>query len=131
MGCFRFSGLSRQYFSLYRAISQREGERGERVEETKTVQTPPKLPVLGRPTIWIIVGHGPAGLAVGAWWGLFGHFFLNSILSLFLLLWETARYRLKYRVKGPLNSKQPTILFILAVKAGWTAYHSPVDSEKY
>ena len=42
-------------------------------------------------------------------WGLFGHFFPH----LFILfsspsLWETARYRLKYCLKGPLNPKQPT-----------------------
>ena len=37
-------------------------------------------------------------------WGWFGHFF--SILS--PSLWETARYRLKYCLKGPLNSKQST-----------------------
>ena len=28
-----------------------------------------KLPVPGRPTIWIIVGQGPAALVVGAGWG--------------------------------------------------------------
>ena len=42
-------------------------------------------------------------------WGLFGHFF--SRLSFSLLspsLWETARYRLKYCLKGPLTPKQPT-----------------------
>ena len=43
-------------------------------------------------------------------WGLFGHFF--SLIYLFSLLspslWETARYRLKYCLKGPLNPKQPT-----------------------
>ena len=27
---FRFNGPLRQYFSLYRAVSQREGERGEK-----------------------------------------------------------------------------------------------------
>ena len=27
---------------------------------------PGKLPVPGRPTIWVIVGQGPAALAVGA-----------------------------------------------------------------
>ena len=26
VGCFRFNGPLRQYFSLYRAVSQREGE---------------------------------------------------------------------------------------------------------
>ena len=30
VGCFGFSGPLRQYFSLYRAVSQREGERKER-----------------------------------------------------------------------------------------------------
>ena len=31
----------RQYFSLYRAVSQREGERGDRIDESKNVQTTP------------------------------------------------------------------------------------------
>ena len=30
VGCFRLSGPLRQYFSLYRAVSQREGESGEK-----------------------------------------------------------------------------------------------------
>ena len=38
-----------------------------------------KLPVPGRPTVWIIVGQGPIALAVGAGGGLFGHFY--SLLS--------------------------------------------------
>ena len=29
VGCFGFNGPLRQYFSLYQAVSQREGERGE------------------------------------------------------------------------------------------------------
>ena len=29
VGCFGLNGPLRQYFSLYRAVSQREGERGE------------------------------------------------------------------------------------------------------
>ena len=37
-----------------------------------------KLPVPGRPTIWITVGQGLTALAVGAG-GVFGHF--NSHLS--------------------------------------------------
>ena len=36
-----FNGPLRQYFSLYRAVSQREGERGERIDESKNVQTTP------------------------------------------------------------------------------------------
>ena len=41
VGCFGFNGPLRQYFSLYRAVSQREGERRERTEESKNVQTTP------------------------------------------------------------------------------------------
>ena len=67
-----------------------------------------KLPVPGRPTIWITVGQGPTALAVGADGGCL-EFLLSSILSpLSPCLWETARYRLKYCLKGPLNPKQPT-----------------------
>ena len=41
--------------------------------------------------------------------GVVWTFFLSSIFSLFFLpLWETARYRLKNCLKGPLNPKQPT-----------------------
>ena len=43
-----------------------------------------KLPVPGRPTIWITVGQGPTALAVGG--GLFGHFYSHlSFLSSFSL----------------------------------------------
>ena len=39
---FGFNGPLRQYFSLYRAVSQREGEkRKERIDESKNVQTTP------------------------------------------------------------------------------------------
>ena len=68
-----------------------------------------KLPVPGRPTIWEIVGQGPAVLAVGVGWGcldIFTLIYLYSPLSPSLL--ETARTRLKYCLKGPLNQKQPT-----------------------
>ena len=30
VGCFGFNGPLRQYFSLYRAVSQRQGERGKK-----------------------------------------------------------------------------------------------------
>ena len=40
-------------------------------------------------------------------WGLFGHFFSHlSFLSLSPSLWEAARYRLKYCLKGSLSPKQ-------------------------
>ena len=41
VGCLGFNGPLRQYFSLYRAVSQRERERGERIDESKNVQTTP------------------------------------------------------------------------------------------
>ena len=42
VGCFGLNGPLRQYFSLYRVVSQREGERWEkRIEESKNVQTTP------------------------------------------------------------------------------------------
>ena len=66
-----------------------------------------KLPVPGRPTVWMIVGQGPIALAVGAGGRLFGHFF-SPLFFLLLLPLGTARYRLKYCLKGPLNPKQPT-----------------------
>ena len=67
-----------------------------------------KLPVPGRPTIWVTVGQGPTALAIGA-----GGFFLDIFILVYPFsplspsLWETARYRLKYCLKGPLDSKQP------------------------
>ena len=69
-----------------------------------------KLPVPGRPTIWITVGQGPTALAVGAGGGCLDIFTLiYPFFPLSPSLWETARYRLKYCLKGPLNqNNQPT-----------------------
>ena len=39
-----------------------------------------KLPVPGRPIIWMIVGQGPIALAVGAG-GVFGHFYSSLSFS--------------------------------------------------
>ena len=70
-----------------------------------------KLPVLGRTTILITVGQGPTALAVGAGGGCVDIFTLIYPFSpLSPSLRETARYRLKYCLKGPLNPKQPTNL---------------------
>ena len=45
-----------------------------------------KLPVPGRPNIWIIVGQGPIALAVGAGGGFVKHFYSPlSFLSSFSL----------------------------------------------
>ena len=66
-----------------------------------------KLPVPERSTIWITVGQGPTALAVGAGGGCLDIFTLIYPFSpLSPSLWETARYRLKYCLKGPLNLKQ-------------------------
>ena len=68
-----------------------------------------KLPVPGRPTVLITVGQGPTALAVGAGGGCLDIFTLIYPFSpLSPSLWETARYRLKYCLKGPLNPKQST-----------------------
>ena len=68
-----------------------------------------KLPVPGRPTILITVGQGPIALAVGAGGdGLDIFTFIYPFSSPSPSLWETARYRLKYCLKGPLNPEQPT-----------------------
>ena len=68
-----------------------------------------KLSVLGRPTSLVEAGQGPIALSVGAggrMLDIFSLIYLFSFLS--PSLWETARYRLKYCLKGPLNPKQPT-----------------------
>ena len=68
-----------------------------------------KLPVPGRPAYLVRVGQGPTALAVGAGGGcldIFSLVYHSSFLS--PSLWETARYRLKYCLKGPLSPKQPT-----------------------
>ena len=57
---------------------------------------------------WITVGQGPIVLAVGAGEGcldIFSLIYHFSFLS--PSLWETARYRLKYCLKGPLSPNQP------------------------
>ena len=73
-----------------------------------------KLPVLGRPTnldYSKTSGTRAYCTCSRCGWGLFGHIF--SHLSFLCSLnspsfWETARYRLKYCLKGSLGPKQPT-----------------------
>ena len=69
----------------------------------------PLPPPPRRPTIWVIVWQGPSTLAVGAGGGCLDIFTLIYLFSpLSPSLWERARYRLKYCLKGPLNPLQPT-----------------------
>ena len=64
---------------------------------------------LGVLLLWIRVGQGPTALAVDAGGGCLDIFSLVYHFSfLFPSLWETARYRLKYCLKGPLSPKQTT-----------------------
>ena len=66
-----------------------------------------KLPVPGRPTYLDYRGQGLISLAVGAGGGcldIFSLVYRFSFLS--PSLWETARYRLKYCLKGPLSPRQ-------------------------
>ena len=68
-----------------------------------------KLPVPGRPTIWITVGQGPSAIVVVAGGGCLNIFTLiYPFPPLSPSLWETAQYRLKYCLKGPLSPSQPT-----------------------
>ena len=66
-----------------------------------------KLPVPGRPTNLDYSRAGAYCACSRCGWGLFGHFFSRlSLLFSSPTLWETARYRLKYCLKGPLSPKQ-------------------------
>ena len=68
VGCFGFNSPLKQYFSLYRAVSQREGEREEKREreESNNVQTTPPAPTASAigpcPTIIQIVGRPGTGI---------------------------------------------------------------------
>ena len=67
-----------------------------------------KLPVPGRPTIWIIVGKGLLRLQsvrVGVVWTFLHVLSSYPFFPLSPSFWGTARYRLKYCLKGPLNPK--------------------------
>ena len=83
--------------------------------------------------IRIRVGQGPTALAVGAGGGCLDIFSLVYHFSfLSPSLWETARYRLKYCLKGPLNPKQPTNQSICCIgprpsASGHTADLRPVN----
>ena len=55
--------------------------------------------------IWIEVGQVPTALAVGAGWGCLDISFVYLFTFLSRSLWETARYRLKYCLKEPINPK--------------------------
>ena len=79
--------------------------------------------------IWIIVGQGPTVLAVGAGGGCLDIFSLVYHFSfLSPSLWETARYRLKYCLKGPFNPKQPTNEPVYGVPRGSKA---PIRVDPY
>ena len=123
VGCFGFNGPLRQYFSLYRAVSQREGEREERIEErkiSKLLQTrtyckrnrplPYYHPNCRTPRHWKFPqDHRTTRPPQGAGGGCLDIYTLIYPFSpLSPSLWETARYRLKYCIKMPLNPKQPT-----------------------
>ena len=87
-----------------------------------------KLPMPGCPTIWITVGQRPTALAVGAGRGCLDIFTLIYPFSpLSPSLWETARYRLKYSLKGPLNPKQPTNIQQTNQRLLLLCSHSPND----
>ena len=68
-----------------------------------------KLPVPGRPTNLDYSMTRAYCACSRCGWGWFGHVSLVYHFSLLSpSLWETARYRLKYCLKGLLSPKQPT-----------------------
>ena len=89
-----------------------------------------KLPVPGRPTIWITVGQGSTALAVGAGGGYLDN--ITLIYPFFPLspsLWETARYRLKYCLKGPLNPKPTNQSMIPKNQTIYTLHYVDVQGD--
>ena len=97
VGCIGFNGSLRQYFSLYRAISLKEGDGGGWVARWCWVN----FQCRGVLLFWLRVGQGPSALAVGAGGDCLDIFTLIYHFSfLSHSLWETARYRLKYCLKA-------------------------------
>ena len=127
VGCFGFNGPLRQYFSLYRAVSQRQGERRERIDESKNVQTTPTrtrpcptvIKIVGRPGTGSLpstiappdhpldpVHHPGLRLALGA-------FRTSPITSLYVEADEPSLYlrreklSLQYAIKLAVNPSNP------------------------
>ena len=72
-----------------------------------------KLPVPGRPTIWMIIGQGPIALAVDAGGGLFGHFILLYPFSTFSLSLGDGPIEIEILSQTAAKSKtpnQPTLI---------------------
>ena len=69
-----------------------------------------KLPVPGRPTNFDSSRARAYCAYSRCGWGLFGHIYSRLSFLFFFSPspWETARYRLKYCLKGLLSPKQPT-----------------------
>ena len=96
VGCFGLSGPLRQYFRLYRAVSQRGGETGEKGQRRiKMSNQPPPAPTASAigpcPTIIQIVERPGTG---------------SLLRTIARPDRPTARYRLKYCLKGPLSLKE-------------------------
>ena len=83
------------------------------------------------------VGQGLTALAIGAGGGCLDICTLIYPFSpLSPSLWETARYRLKYCLKGPLNPKQPTnrqdaSLYITAWRPAHQSLQLTIKPSKY
>ena len=83
-----------------------------------------KLPVPGHPTNLANSRAKPIALAVGAGGGCLDIITLIYPFSpLSPSLWETARYRLKYCLKEPLNPKQPTNQILLRLALSLKEQH--------
>ena len=80
-----------------------------------------KLPVPGRPTIWMIVGQGPVALAVGAGGGCLDIFTLLYPFSpLPPFLWETGDGPIQTEIlsqsaAAPKTTNQPTTVSCIPI----------------
>ena len=101
--CVRVFGLSAILCTITKSLCSLEGA------GSGGAKVLGKLPVPGRPTHLDHSGSRAYCACSTCGWVLFGLFsFVYHHLYSFSLSLETARYRLKFCLKGPFNPKQPT-----------------------
>ena len=93
----QFISFDNEEFYILYSQTCLKGSRGGQVERRCWVN----FQCRGVLLVWMIVWQGPIALAVGAGGGCLDIFSLTHLFSfLSPSLWETARYRLKYCLKG-------------------------------
>ena len=98
VGCFGLNGPLRQYFSLYRAVPRREGERGGKGQTRVKMSKQPRTRTYCKRSRPLPYYH--SNCRTPRHWKFTKHHRTTRP--------SPARYRLKYCLKGLLNPKQPT-----------------------